>query len=68
MIVNPLNPEDENNQNYRKQRAAAAAAVEAALKTEQNTIRAFPQPQKPAISAWQAALRSNIHNSRGNTR
>jgi len=68
MIVNPLNPDDENTQNYHKQRAAVAAAVEAALKAEQHTIHAFPQPQKPPISAWQAALRASIHKSRGNHR
>jgi len=68
MTVHPLNPEDENSQNYRKQRAAVAAAVETALKVEQNAIREFPLPQKTPLSAWQAALRSNIHNTRGNNR
>ena len=59
---------DEMRGRLLKQSAAAAAAVALALKAEQNAIREYPLPPRGSISAWQAVLRSNIHNTRDNPR
>ena len=68
MIVHSSKPDHENTALLLKQSAAAAAGVALVLKVEQNTMREYPLPPRVSISAWQAVLRSNIHNTLGNTR
>jgi len=53
----------------RKQRAAAAAvSIALAQKSLEDRPQEFPLPDTAIVSAWQAVLRSNILDKRGNVR
>jgi hypothetical protein len=52
----------------KKRAAVAAVAVAMALEETKDEPREFPLPPTAVVSAWQAVLRSNILNKRGNVR
>lgn len=48
---------------------AAAAAVSLALASESEVdVHEFPLPSTPLVSAWQAVMRSNMLNKKGQVR
>lgn len=52
----------------KKRAAVAAVAVALALRETKDEPHEFPLPPTAIVSAWQAVLRSNILNKRGQSR
>jgi Na+-transporting methylmalonyl-CoA/oxaloacetate decarboxylase gamma subunit len=59
---------DKSESGRRKRAAAVAVAIALARQAESTELHEFPLPATPLVTAWQAVMRTNMHNKRGRTR
>jgi len=61
-------PADQNNELDLKRQAASAAVAAALAERSTQQAHEFPLPSTALVSAWQAVMRTNMLNKRGQVR